>query len=139
LRCYCARFIGLLEELGLECRERFYAGREAGWGAQVLEQPENGVVVFADVDLAPDEVLGDLAHEPLAPRDQLGTVGLWCRLHGEAFLQAGLHHLECRFDFAVVMIIASKHLQGVWFGVREEPPDAFWTCCSTINPDASST
>src|SRR5262249_48660641 len=29
----------------------------------------------------------------------LGTVGLWCKLHGEAFLQAGLHHLECQFDF----------------------------------------
>ena len=27
------------------------------------------------------------------------TVGLWCRLHGEAFLQAGLHHLECQFDY----------------------------------------
>ena len=36
---------------------------------------------------------------PLALCDSLGTVGLWCRLHGEAFLQAGMHHLECRFDF----------------------------------------
>lgn len=92
--------ISVLETLGLRCRERFYAGREAGWGAQVLEQEEAGVVVFADVDLAPDEVSGDFAHEPLSPSDRLGTVGLWCRLHGEAFLEAGMHHLECRFDFA---------------------------------------
>jgi hypothetical protein len=35
-------------------------------------------------------------------RDQLGTVGVWCELHGEAFLEAGMHHLECRFDFDVV-------------------------------------
>lgn len=95
-----ARLIGILEELGVQCRERFYAGREAGWGAQVLEQPESSVVVFADVDLAPEEVTGDFAHEPLAALGTCGTVGLWCQLHGEAFLQAGLHHLECRFDFA---------------------------------------
>jgi hypothetical protein len=24
---------------------------------------------------------------------------LWCELHGEAFLEAGMHHLECQFDF----------------------------------------
>jgi hypothetical protein len=91
--------IATLEQLGFFCRERFYAGREAGWGAQVLEQPECRVVIFADVDLSPEEVSGDFAHEPLAERDELGTVGLWCELHGEAFLEAGMHHLECQFDF----------------------------------------
>jgi len=88
-----------LEELGFQCRERFYAGKEAGWGAQVLEQRDSSIVVFADVDLGPDEVSGDFAHQSLPPRDHLGTVGLWCKLHGEAFLQAGMHHLECRFAF----------------------------------------
>ena len=56
-------------------------------------------MIFADVDLSPEEVAGDFAHEPLAEREQLGTVGLWCELHGEAFLEAGMHHLECQFDF----------------------------------------
>jgi hypothetical protein len=91
--------IRTLELLGMECRERFYAGREAGWGAQVMEQPACGVVVFADVDLGAEEIVQDFAHQPMSPRDTLGTVGLWCALHGEAFLQAGLHHLECEFDF----------------------------------------
>jgi hypothetical protein len=91
--------IATLEQMGFVCRERFYAGREAGWGAQVLEQPDCRVVIFADVDLSPDEVAGDFAHEPLVERGQLGTVGLWCELHGEAFLEAGMHHLECQFDF----------------------------------------
>jgi hypothetical protein len=93
------QLIATLEQMGFMCRERFYAGREAGWGAQVLEQPDCRVVIFADVDLSPEEVAGDFAHEPLAERDQLGTVGLWCELHGEAFLEAGMHHLECQFDF----------------------------------------
>jgi hypothetical protein len=91
--------IAILEQMGFQCRERFYAGREAGWGAQVIEQPNARVVIFADVDLSPEEVTTDFAHEPLAERDELGTVGLWCELHGEAFLEAGMHHLECQFDF----------------------------------------
>ena len=92
--------IGFLEKLGFRCRERFYAGREAGWGAQVIEHPVTGVTIFADVDMSPEELAQDFSHEPLPPRTELGTVGLWCALHGEAFLQAGMHHLECQFDFS---------------------------------------
>ncbi len=99
-REYFKSLISCLELLGLRCRERFYAGKEAGWGAQVLEHPRSGVMVFADVDLEADEVMGDFAHDGLAAHDQLGTVGLWCKLHGEAFLEAGIHHLEAQFDFA---------------------------------------
>jgi hypothetical protein len=96
-----ASLVRTLELLGLDCRERFYAGHEAGWGAQVMEQRELGICVFADVDLSPDEVTGDFAHGGLSARGSLGTVGLWCELHGEAFLSAGMHHLECQFDFQV--------------------------------------
>jgi hypothetical protein len=98
-RKYFSHLMAICEKLGFVCRERFYAGADAGWGAQVLEQPVTGVVIFADVDLSPDELFQDFAHEPLPPREQLGTVGLWCALHGESFLQAGMHHLECQFDF----------------------------------------
>lgn len=111
-----ARLIAVLEQLGFHCRERFYAGREAGWGAQVLEQPNARIVIFADVDLSPEEVTADFSHEQLPPRDSLGTVGLWCRLHGEAFLQAGMHHLECQFDFDA----ARDQLAGV--GVASMKP-----------------
>lgn len=99
-RAQFTRLIAFLEKLGFQLRERFYAGREAGWGAQVIEHPVTGVTIFADVDLSPEEVSQDFSHEPLPPRDELGTVGLWCELHGEAFLQAGLHHLECQFEFS---------------------------------------
>jgi hypothetical protein len=92
--------IRVFEKLGFQCRERFTPGREAGWGAQVIEQPNAGVTIFADVDMSPEELLGDFAHVPMPPREELGTVGLWCALHGEAFLEAGMHHLECQFDFA---------------------------------------
>jgi len=95
-----SRLIELLEQMGFVCRERFYGGAEAGWGAQVLEQPHAGIVIFADVDLSASEIAGDFAHDGLSARDELGTVGLWCRLHGEAIMGAGMHHLECQFDFA---------------------------------------
>lgn len=92
------RLIAVFETLGFRCRERFYAGAEAGWGAQVLENPVTGITIFADVDLAEDEVEGDFAHSPMPQATELGTVGLWCGLHGESILQAGMHHLECQFD-----------------------------------------
>lgn len=89
-----------LELMGFVCRERFYAGADAGWGAQVLEHPDCGIVIFADVDMSEDEIVGDFPHEGLIAKDELGTVGLWCELHGDSFTTAGLHHLECQFDFA---------------------------------------
>jgi len=85
--------------LGLEKRERFYAGDEAGWGAQVMESPAVGIVVFADVDLLPGEIYIDFATHRLPEMSEVRTVGLWCGLHGDSFLQAGMHHLEARFDF----------------------------------------
>jgi hypothetical protein len=91
--------IRVWEKLGFVLRERFYAGREAGWGAQILEQPTTKIITFNDVDLAPDELFIDFSHQPLPERQSLGTVGLWCALHGESFLQAGMHHLEAQFDF----------------------------------------
>ena len=98
-RQHFTKLVSLWEKLGFTIRERFYAGREAGWGAQVMEQPVCRIVTFNDVDLSPDELFNDFAHEPLPPRDSLGTVGLWCGLHGDSILQAGMHHLEAQFDF----------------------------------------
>lgn len=91
--------VRLFEILGFHCRERFYAGDEAGWGAQVMEHTEGRFVVFLDVDLSPSEVDIDFAHHPLEERSGLGTIGLWCALHGESILKAGMHHLEAQFNF----------------------------------------
>jgi hypothetical protein len=101
-RCSRLRFVDLIEfllQLGFAKRERYYAGAEAGWGAQISEQPHVGIVVFADVDLLPEETQVDFSKIRLAPAPRLGTVGLWVGLHGESFLDAGMHHLEARFDF----------------------------------------
>lgn len=99
-RRYFRFLVRLFEILGFTCRERFYAGKEAGWGAQVMEQKQARLVAFLDVDLAPEELDIDFAHQPLEERNShLGTVGLWCALHGESILKAGMHHLEAQFDF----------------------------------------
>jgi len=97
-RRHFVRLIEVLEALGLECRERFYAGEEAGWGSQILEQRGSAVVVRIDVDAGPDEVAGDFARQPLAPAAKPGAIDRWCELHGEAFLQAGMYRLACRCD-----------------------------------------
>ena len=94
-----SRLVALFSSLGFRNRERFYAGAEAGWGAQVMENSVARITLFLDVDLAPEEVDTDFSQQELKPRDQLGTVGLWCALHGDSFLQAGMHHVAARFDF----------------------------------------
>lgn len=98
-RRFFPRVITLLGRLGFRLRERFHAGSQAGWGAQILEHPTTGIVVFADLDLAPDEAEVDFSRQALPELPRPNTVGLWVGLHGESFLQAGMHHLEAQFDF----------------------------------------
>lgn len=98
-RRYFRRLVHLFERLGFHCRERFYAGEEAGWGAQVMENPVSRLVLFLDVDLSPEEIIQDFAHDPLPERKELGTIGLWCALHGDSILKGGMHHLEAQFMF----------------------------------------
>jgi hypothetical protein len=98
-RRFFPRVIGIFERLGFRLREHFHAGAHAGWGAQVLEHPVTGVVIFADLDLAPEEVHEDFAHTALPDLPRPNTVGLWVGLHGESMLEAGMHHLEAQFQF----------------------------------------
>jgi hypothetical protein len=93
------QLVRLFEMLGFHCRERFYAGEEAGWGAQVMENQRCGLVLFLDLDLSPEELNIDFAHHTLPQLDHLGTVGLWCALHGDSILKSGMHHLEAQFMF----------------------------------------
>lgn len=98
-RKHFAMLIKILLNFGFKKRERFHAGAEAGWGAQVMEHPDSGHVIFADVDLLPDETDVDFTKRELPETRELGTIGLWCGLHGESILQAGMHHLEAQFNF----------------------------------------
>jgi hypothetical protein len=101
-RRFFADLIEFLLRFGFQKRERYYAGAEAGWGAQILEHYTTGITVFADVDLMPEETRVDFSIERLPDAPRLSTVGLWCGLHGDSFLQAGMHHLEARFDFTLL-------------------------------------
>jgi len=107
--------VRLFEILGFHCRERFYAGKEAGWGAQVMENPQSGLVLFLDVDLTDEEIEFDFAHHPLPSLKKLGTVGLWCALHGDSILSSGMHHLEAQFLFEDL----TKDLAGIGVSMME--------------------
>ena len=98
-RRFFPRVIAIFERLGFQLRENFHAGEHAGWGAQIVEHPTTGVVIFADLDLAAEEAQYDFAHRPLDDLPRPNTVGLWVGLHGESMLDAGMHHLEAQFNF----------------------------------------
>jgi len=93
------RLVELFTRLGFQKRERFYAGAEAGWGAQIMENTAAGLVLFLDVDLLPEELATEFYRDELRDMDKLGTVGLWCALHGDSILRAGMHHFAARFNF----------------------------------------
>ena len=90
--------ITILEKLGYELREMLYAGELAGWGSQVLEQPVLKSTIFADVDLSPDELEVDFAHDELPPLPKHRRAGLVSAMHGESILQAGLNHVAGLYD-----------------------------------------
>ncbi len=98
-RKYFPRLMKIFRRLGFVIRERFHAGEHAGWGAQIVEHPTTGIVIFADLDLAPEEATFDFTSHALPDLPRPNTVGLWVGLHGESFLEAGMHHLEAQFDF----------------------------------------
>ncbi|MDE1825119.1 MAG: hypothetical protein KGH61_02930 [Candidatus Micrarchaeota archaeon] len=111
------RMISVFESMGYSCREKYYAGEKAGWGAQILEHSKCNIVVFTDVDLEANETSIDFSHKGLKEKEKkLGTVGLWVGLHGESILQAGMHHLEARFDFERLSTDLPK------FGINLMPP-----------------
>lgn len=87
-------------KLGFKPRERFYAGGEAGWGAQVMENESIDVSLFLDVDLAPEELEVDFFNKTLAfGGAPMKTVGFWTFLHGGSLAEAGLHHIAIRSHF----------------------------------------
>jgi hypothetical protein len=94
-----SQLVRLFEILGFTCRERYYAGNEAGWGAQIMEHSQCRLVLFLDVDLRSDEIAIDFRHHPLPELNKMSTVGLWCALHGDSILKGGMHHLEAQFMF----------------------------------------
>ncbi|WP_165073504.1 hypothetical protein [Paludisphaera rhizosphaerae] len=98
-RRFFPNLIRIFTKLGFFLRESFHAGEHAGWGAQVLEHPTTGIVIFADLDLAPEEATQDFSHMSLPDLARPGTVGLWVALHGESILDSGMHHLEAQFEF----------------------------------------
>jgi 4-hydroxyphenylpyruvate dioxygenase-like putative hemolysin len=74
-----------------------------------MENPAAGLGLFLDVDLAPEEVAADFSREDLPEREELGTVGLWCALHGDSIFGAGLHHLAALFDFERLIDDLARH------------------------------
>ncbi len=98
-RRHFGKLINLFTLLGFAKRERFYAGDEAGWGAQVMENMPAGLTLFLDVDLNPHEIDLDFSSVILEEQEHFGTIGLWCSMHGDSILKAGMHHLAGRFEF----------------------------------------
>jgi hypothetical protein len=71
-----------------------------------LTAPDAAQVLAAYTGFSVDQLVPVVNRTNLANQlpwaSRLGTVGLWVGLHGESFLEAGMHHLEARFDFELL-------------------------------------
>jgi len=97
-REHFAGTVRILQKLGYELREMLYAGALAGWGSQILEQRALRSTIFADVDLAPEEIDIDFAHSPLPPLDKHRRAGIISVMHGESILEGGMNHVAGMYD-----------------------------------------
>jgi hypothetical protein len=101
---HCSRehvsdFLKILSRLGFEMNGRIVpAGSEPGRATQLCLQPNLGILVYANVDLRPEERNVDLLMTELPPISPAGEAGRWTELHGESFLEGGMHHMEARFN-----------------------------------------
>ncbi|MEZ4484572.1 MAG: hypothetical protein R2864_08235 [Syntrophotaleaceae bacterium] len=84
---------------GVPLPEALYAGCAKLAGGLSNGKPGPPVGSFLDVDLAPEEVDADFSRQALPEQESLGTIGLWCALHGDSIFEAGMHHLAVRCDF----------------------------------------
>jgi len=107
-RQYFHYLIGFFDILGFKCRERFYYP-EAGWGSQVMENPNTGITLFLDVDLKPEELEIDFIDTPLDEMESFGIIDLWCGLHGDSLTGPGLHHLALRTGVEPFNARLAKH------------------------------
>ena len=99
-RKHFTQLVRLFEMLGFHCRERFYAGKEAGWGGPSDGKPQLpfGVVFGRRFGTRMSwKSTSRIMRSPELPT--LGTIGLWCALHGDSILKSGMHHLEAQFMF----------------------------------------
>jgi len=134
--------IRILEKLGYELREMLYAGELAGWGSQVLEQPVIGSTIFADVDLAPEELAVDFAHEILPELPRHRRAGLLSALLGESILEAGLNHVAGLYDQKLLRAQLAEHRIGMmapftdWPHLYQELTDGDWGAVDPARVDA---
>lgn len=103
-----SKLLKFFTTLGFQLRERFFAGEEAGWGAQVVEHPVIGITLFLDVDLTADELDIEFLSHGLPEQAKVGTIGLWCALHGDSIFESGLHHLAVLADFEQLTTVMAK-------------------------------
>jgi hypothetical protein len=93
----------ILEMLGHACVGVVRAHDGANWGAQVMDASATAAAPYTMlcVDLAGHErtLIGGAA---LSPLTWLGPPGLWCGLHGESLLEAGLCCVSAAYELASV-------------------------------------
>lgn len=78
-------------------------------------------MIVAHFDLAPYEAVREVLNGASPQLTWHGLPGLWCALHGESILDAGLHGLTARYDGAWAHRLMTNDIatDQQWNGVRD--------------------
>jgi hypothetical protein len=113
-RAKLATAFQLFELLGFRLLRTLHAGEEAGWGMALFRHPDLRAAVCCKVDLSAQELAQALASRPLlAAQPKLGETGLWCGLHGESLLKAGMQLLAIPLESSQLRSCCQEHGIGI--------------------------
>ncbi len=102
----------ILETLGHAGAGLVRPHHDANWGGQIMDASATGAAPYTMlcVDLAAHEhTLGE-AGAGLSPLTWLGPPGVWCGLHGESLLEAGLCCVSAAYD--IEALSDARHRAG---------------------------
>ena len=93
--------VQILEALGYHRRpDLVWVDDAVDWAVLPLDPPPGAPPILVNFDLAPHETVKDILRGPVSPLTWHGRPGIWCALHGESILDAGLHGLSAYYDAA---------------------------------------
>ncbi len=126
-RAHLPKLIQILETLGYRHRATLVRRRDAlDWAALPFDPPPGAPIIRVHFDLAPYETVDEVLRGATAPLTWHGRPGIWCALHGESILEAGLHGLSARYDPACARLLSTNDYQARSSGDCQDDLPTFW-------------
>lgn len=91
----------ILETLGYRQRADLVRRNDTSdWAALPFKPPPGAPLILVNFDFGSHEIVEEVVRGSASPLTWLGRPGIWCALHGESILDAGLQGISAHYDDA---------------------------------------